>query len=33
LYTNNLPAPHRVAGGQLQLVDDIQKSWDLSALA
>ena len=33
LYTNNLPAPHRVAGGKLQLADDIQKSWDLSALA
>ncbi len=33
LYTNNLPAPHRVAGGKLQLAADIQKSWDLSALA
>lgn len=33
LYMNNLPAPHRVVGGQLQLIDDIQKPWDLSALS
>jgi len=33
LYSNNLPAPHRVVGGQLQLVEEIQESWDLRALA
>ncbi len=33
LYTNNLPAPLRVYGGELSVSGDISTDWDLSALS
>ncbi|MGB1184139.1 MAG: o-succinylbenzoate synthase, partial [Schleiferiaceae bacterium] len=33
LYTNNLPAPLRVHGGELSVSGDIATDWDLSALS
>ena len=32
LYTNNIPGPHVVSGGEISIPGDVQQDWDLSAL-
>jgi len=32
LYTNNIPGPHLVSGGEISIPGDVQQDWDLSVL-